>query len=332
MPAKNTIGKKILVTGAGGFIGSHVVELLAQSGADVTAFVRYTSTGKAGFLDRFDPKLRSRLNIVYGDIRDRADVYRALDGNDYIIHLAAQIAIPYSYVSPGDFVTVNTIGTLNVLTAAREKKIKRLVQLSTSEVYGSAQYLPIDEKHPLVAQSPYAASKIAADKLAESFYRSYDLPIVIARPFNTYGPRQSSRAVIPTIILQALKGNIIRLGNIDTRRDLNFVEDTARTLALMALSKNGVGGQFNIATGNDYSIAEIVETVAEILGKNIKIKIDKRRVRPKLSEVSVLQGDPSLAEKNFHIGKRIGLKEGLEKTIRYFEAHIDQLRREDYQL
>lgn len=325
-------GQKILVTGAGGFIGSHLTEYLIDSGAEVTAFVRYTSTGKAGFLDDLDENKRRKLKIVFGDIRDRDGGRRAVTGQDIIVHLAAQIAIPYSYIAPADFVSVNVNGTLNILSAAREAKVKRIVQLSTSEVYGSAQYVPIDEKHPLTAQSPYSASKIAADKLAESFCRSFGLPVVIARPFNTYGPRQSPRAVIPTIILQALQGKVIRLGNVDTRRDLNYVGDTAKALAGIALSKKGVGGQFNIATGKDYSIAEVVGMVGDILGKKLTIKTEPRRVRPKESEVDRLLGDGSLAQKTFGLGRPTDIKTGIKQTADYFESHIGSFPKEDYRL
>lgn len=329
---KSAQRRKILITGAGGFIGSHVTERLLKSGHAVTAFVRYTSTGRAGYLDAFSNKLKSNLQLVFGDIRDRNDVLRAVHGNDIIIHLAAQIAIPYSFVSPGDFLNVNAVGTLNILNAAREHGISRVVQLSTSEVYGSAQYTPIDEHHPQVAQSPYAASKIAADKLAESFHRSYDLPVVVARPFNTYGPRQSPRAVVPTIIIQALRGSTIRLGAVDTRRDLNFVEDTAAALVSMALSSDGAGGQFNIATGKDFSIGDVVGMVAEIVGKKVRIITDRRRIRPGKSEVSRLVGDGALADGVFGLPARTDIRVGLEKTIAYFDAHLDDFKKEDYQL
>ena len=329
---KNAKGKKILVTGAGGFIGSHLTELLIDAGADVTAFVRYTSTGTAGFLDSFEQDKRRKLKIIYGDIRDRDDCFRALAGNGIVIHLAAQIAIPYSYLAPADFVSVNINGTLNMLSAVRESTVKRMVQLSTSEVYGSAQYTPIDEKHPLVGQSPYSASKIAADKLAEAFHRSFGTPVIIARPFNTYGPRQSPRAVIPTIILQALRGKAISLGNVTSRRDLNFVGDTAEALARMALSAKGLGGQFNIASGKDYAIAEVVEMVADILGKNLTIKTDKRRVRPKASEVDRLLGDGSEGNKTFGFRRRTTLIEGLKQTVAYYESHLAEFTKEDYRI
>lgn len=320
----------ILVTGGGGFIGSHVAERLLCRGHRVTAFVRYTSTGRAGYLDGLDRSLTKRLTIVYGDIRNRDDIRRASAGAETIIHLAAQIAIPYSYLSPGDFIEVNTIGTLNVLAATREMPCRRIVHLSTSEVYGTAQYLPIDEKHPLTAQSPYAASKIAADKIVESFHRSFGLPVVIARPFNTYGPRQSPRAVIPTIIIQALRGTTIRLGNIGPRRDLSFVEDTADALMKIALSQKGIGGQFNIASGKDYTIAEVVEIIADLVGKRLDIKVERRRVRPRKSEVDHLLGDRSLAAKTFRLKAPTPLRDGLAKTIAWYETHIDSYGEEDY--
>jgi len=325
-------GKKILVTGAGGFIGSHLTELLLDSGAEVTAFIRYTSTGSIGHLEELDPAARRRLNVVFGDIRNRDDVNRAVSGNDIVVHLAAQIAIPYSYISPGDFLNVNAAGTLNVLMAARDTSVKRVVHLSTSEVYGSAQYTPIDERHPLAAQSPYAASKIAADKLAQSFHLSFGVPAVVARPFNTYGPRQSARAVIPTIILQALRGKNIRLGNTDSRRDLNFVGDTAAALAKIALSSKGAGNQYNIASGRDFAISELVDIIGDILGKQLTIKTDRRRVRPGGSEVTRLLGDGSQAEKTFGLRKRTGIKTGLEMTIAFFESNIGLFPKEDYQV
>ncbi len=324
--------KKILVTGAGGFIGSHVTEQLLASGHKVTALVRYTSTGQAGFIDTFTPELRKNLTILLGDIRNRDDAFRALKGNDTVIHLAAQIAIPYSYIAPDDFLRVNAGGTVNILQATRELKAKRIVLLSTSEVYGSAQYIPIDEAHPQVAQSPYSASKIAADKMGESFNLSFNSPVVIARPFNTYGPRQSARAVIPTIILQALRSNIVKLGNIYARRDLNFVKDTASALVKIGLSARGTGRQFNICTGEDYSIEEIVGFVADILGTKLTIKTDRRRVRPKKSEVSRLLGDGSKANKMFRLSKRTDITDGLRQTIAYFEERIKTLKAEDYQL
>ena len=323
-------GKKILVTGGAGFIGSHLVEELVRQKAIVTVLARYTSSGRAGWLEYFPD--RSKLAIVFGDIRDPDICQAAVDGNDYIFHLAAQIAIPYSYIAPRDFLTVNAIGTANILQAARQQKVKKILHVSTSEVYGTAQYVPIDESHPQVAQSPYAASKIAADKMAESFFRSFGMPIVTVRPFNCYGPRQSARAVIPTIILQALSGSIIKLGNIDTRRDMNYVADIASGMIKAVFTAKTDGKVFNLATGKDYSIEEIVNLTADIMGKNLKIKTDRKRVRPDKSEVQRLQGDSKLARKLIGYKPQYQLREGLIKTIEFFERNMNLYKKEEYQL
>jgi len=325
-------GKKVLVTGAGGFIGSHLTEKLLRAKAEVTAFLRYTSSGNMGQLRFLPLRLRKNIHLIYGDIRNQEDCLRAMEGVQYVFHLAAQIAIPYSYIAPGDFLMVNAIGTVNMLQTARRLKIKKYVQVSTSEVYGTAQYVPIDENHPKVAQSPYAASKIAADGVAESFYRSFDFPVVTVRPFNTYGPRQSARAVIPAIILQGLKGRIVNLGNTETRRDLNYVDDIANGMMLGCFNKNTVGMTLNLASGKDYSIAEIVGFTGDILGKKLLVKRDKRRVRPKSSEVDRLVGDSGLAEKVMQYLPANDMLSGLEKTIRFFEENIDLYDREDYQI
>jgi NAD dependent epimerase/dehydratase len=322
--------KKILVTGGAGFIGSHLVEELVRQEAIVTVLARYTSSGRAGWLEYFPD--RDKLSIIFGDIRDPDICQTAVDRNDYIFHLAAQIAIPYSYIAPRDFLTVNAIGTANILQAARQQKVEKILHVSTSEAYGTAQYVPIDESHPQVAQSPYAASKVAADKMAESFFHSFGMPIVTVRPFNCYGPRQSARAVIPTIILQALKGNIIKLGNIDTRRDMNYVADIASGMIKAAFTAKTDGKVFNLATGNDYSIKEIVNMMADILGRNLKIKADRKRVRPDNSEVRRLQGDRKLAKKLIGYKPQYQLREGLIKTIEFFERNMDLYKKEEYQL
>ncbi len=324
--------KKILVTGGGGFIGSHLVEHLAGNGAAVTVLIRYTSNGRAGWLEYSEPDIRKNLTFIFGDIRDPDICQKAVEGNDYIFNLAAQIAIPYSYIAPRDFLAVNAQGTANLLSAAREAGVRKFLQVSTSEVYGTAQYVPIDEKHPQTAQSPYAASKIAADRMAESFNLSFGLPVVIIRPFNTYGPRQSARAVIPTIILQALTGSTIRLGNASTRRDMNFVEDIADGMAKACFSSKTLGKTINLATGKDYSIESIVRQVADLIGRNLTIKSDRKRVRPKNSEVLRLQGDSTLAKRLIGYRPKYDLKDGLYKTIGFFERNIDLYRKEDYQL
>jgi len=324
--------KKVLVTGAGGFIGSHLTELLLKKSARVTALVRYTSSGRTGWLEHLPPSAQKKIRIIHGDIRDPDICQQAVRGNDYIFHLAAQIAIPYSYIAPRDFLAVNAMGTANMLQAARAENVKKFLQVSTSEVYGTAQYIPIDENHPQVAQSPYSASKIAADKIAQSFYLSYGLPVVTVRPFNCFGPRQSARAIIPTIILQALRKKTIKLGNIKTSRDMNFVMDTAGGMIDACLCRETSGMTVNLATGKDYSIEEIVAFVGEILGKKLIIKTEKRRKRPAKSEVRRLIGDCSLAADIFGYKSRHSIQTGLSKTIRFFEKHIDMYASEDYQL
>ncbi len=324
--------KKILITGAGGFIGSHLVQKLVAEGAEVTALVRYTSSGKAGWLDYFPCNSKDKIRIIYGDVRDPDICLKAVKGNGYIFHLAAQIAIPYSYIVPRDFLQVNALGTANMLQAARTCGIKKFLHVSTSEVYGTAQYVPIDEKHPQVAQSPYSASKIAADKIVESFHLSFGLPTVTVRPFNCFGPRQSARAIIPTIILQALHGNKIRLGNIDTRRDMNFVADIVQGMISACFSPKTEGKTLNLATGVDYRIREIADLVSDILGEKLIIKTEKRRVRPSKSEVYRLQGDNRLARKLIGYKPKYDLRMGLKETISFFERNIGLYRKEDYQL
>jgi NAD dependent epimerase/dehydratase len=325
-------GKKVLVTGAGGFIGSHLTEALLKANARVTALLRYTSEARLGRLTFLPSNLQNKLNIIFGDIRDPDICLQAIEKNDYIFHLAAQIAIPYSYIAPRDFLNVNAIGTANMLQAARTRNIKKFLHVSTSEIYGTAQYVPIDENHPQVAQSPYSASKIAADKMAQSFYLSFGLPIVTVRPFNCYGPRQSARAIIPTIILQALHSRTIKLGNINTRRDMNFVSDTVSGMIAAAFDSKTAGLTINLASGKDYSIEEIVSIIGDILGKKLTIKTEKKRLRPDKSEVKRLVGDSHLAESKIGYTSQVSIKSGLEKTIRFFEKNLSLYSKEDYQL
>lgn len=313
----------IVVTGADGFIGSHVVEALLREGHPVRALAQYNSFGTAGWLDSIRPELRSSLSVTFGDIRDSFQMRELLRGASRVCHLASLIAIPYSYRAPHSYVETNVVGTLNLLQAAMDANVSRFVQLSTSEVYGTAQKVPIDESHPLVAQSPYAATKIAADQLALSFQLSFGLPVIVARPFNTYGPRQSLRAVIPTVIQQALgKSNEIRLGSLAPKRDLTFVEDTADALVRMILSDEGKGEVYNVSSNFEVSVGQIVDEVSNILGKKFTVTETDDRKRPESSEVMRLWGDNSKFRKKFDWSPRFagveGLKLGLQETVDWF--------------
>lgn len=315
-------GKRVLVTGAGGFIASHLVEALASKGARVRAFVRYNSRGDPGLLRLLPGDLLSGVDIVAGDLRDLPAVKEAMDGCEVVFHLGALIAIPYSYLHPAEVVETNVIGTLNVLLAARELKPARVVHTSTSEVYGTALRVPIDEDHPLQGQSPYSASKIGADKLAESFYRSYNTPVITLRPFNTYGPRQSARAVIPTIISQALSGDVIRLGSLETRRDFTYVSDTVEGF-LCAGEAEGVEGEtLNLGTGSEISVGALAQTVIELVGKPARIEQEQARLRPDKSEVMRLLADNRRALERLGWSPKVGIREGLERTIRWMQDHI----------
>lgn len=316
-------GKKMLVTGAGGFIGSHLVERLVELGAKTRAFVKYNSRNDRGLLELLSGSIQEKIEIFAGDLRDIETVHRAVEGAEIVFHLGALIAIPYSYLSPRDVVTTNIIGTLNVLTACREHGVGKLVHTSSSEVYGTAQYVPIDEKHPLQGQSPYAASKIGADKLAESFYRSYNLPVATIRPFNTYGPRQSARAVIPTIITQALTKDKIQLGNLHPRRDLTYVADTVEAFIKMAGSPKTIGKVINIGSGQDISIAELAEKILTIMGTKKKIVSDSPRIRPAASEVDRLLADIKSAQSLIGWKPQTPLDEGITKTIEWISQSLD---------
>ena len=289
-------GKRVLVTGADGFIGSHLVERLVSEGADVRAFCLYNSHGSWGWLDRASSDVRGRLDVRLGDVRDARFVEQACEGVDVVLHLAALIAIPYSYVAPESFVDTNVRGTLNVLEGARRAKVGRFVHTSTSEVYGTPDTLPIRETHPLNAQSPYAATKVAADQLALSYQRSFEVPVVVLRPFNTYGPRQSTRAVLPTMLAQLLAGKTeISLGRLDTRRDLTFVEDTVDGFVRAASVAGIEGDTIQLGTGEAWSITDMFEAACRALQKTARIVTDPRRLRPDASEVLVLQSDPAYA-------------------------------------
>ncbi|MDO8505861.1 MAG: NAD-dependent 4,6-dehydratase LegB [bacterium] len=315
----NLRGKKVLVTGADGFIGSHCVEQLLKEGANIRAFVFYNSFNSWGWLDTLSKEQLAGVEIFSGDIRDANGVRTAMKGIDIVIHLASLIAIPFSYHSPDAYVDTNIKGALNVLQAGRDCGAERIVITSTSEVYGTAQYTPIDERHPFQGQSPYSASKIGADRIAESFYRSFGTPVVIARPFNTYGPRQSARAVIPTIITQLLAGSKeIRLGALHPTRDFNYVEDTCRGLIALAGAPDVVGKEVNIGSGNEISIGDLAKLIMELTGISATINADDTRKRPEKSEVERLVCDNRLIKKLTGWESQVTLHDGLLKTIAWF--------------
>ena len=318
--------KKVLVTGAGGFIGSHLVERLVEAGASVRAFVRYNSRADSGLLQMASPKTISSLELIGGDLRDFDAIRKAVDGCEFVFHLGALISIPYSYLHPAEVAESNLIGTLNVLLACRDLGVQRLIHTSTSEVYGTALTAKIDESHPLQGQSPYSASKIGADKLAESFYCAYELPVVTVRPFNTYGPRQSARAVIPTIITQAIARSRIRLGNTSTVRDFTYVDDTVNGFLCAAIAKDVNGGTFNLGTGEAISIGDLAETIIQKAGTHVKVEVDTARLRPKKSEVGRLLSDNSLARERLNWQPRVSLDAGLDKTILWVKENMDRFR------
>jgi NAD dependent epimerase/dehydratase len=314
-PGDDWSGKQVVVTGAGGFIGSHLTERLVSLGASTTAFLRYNSRSDAGLLDECPAEIRSEIHMVWGDLCDPDSVRKAVQKADVVFHLGALIGIPYSYESPRQYVDANILGTLNVLEGVRSGGVGRMVQTSTSEVYGTPIYTPIDEKHPLQGQSPYSASKIGADKLAESFWRTYKLPVATLRPFNTFGPRQSARAILPTIIRQALKGSEIRLGSLTPIRDMNYVGDTVDGFIRIALSDAALGSVVNIGSGRGLTVGEMVDGVSKALGKKITVLQDPDRVRPPSSEVEALIADATLAHELFGWSSVTPFEEGLQRTI-----------------
>ena len=319
---------KVLVTGADGFIGSHLVEVLLRDGADVRAFTCYNSFDSRGWLDRLPAELDGTFESVSGDVRDADAVAAAVKGCDTVLHLAALIAIPFSYQAPGAYVDTNVSGTLNILRAAQRHDSGKVICTSTSEVYGSAQYVPIDENHPLNAQSPYAATKIGADQLALSFARSFEMPVGLLRPFNTYGPRQSARAVIPTIISQIAAGaNQIKLGALTPTRDFTFVRDTARGFIQAAASEATVGTVFNIGSDFEISIEDTARTIADAMGADIEIIADEARMRPEASEVDRLFADTSRAREAFgwapEFGGRDGFARGIALTAEWFQDPVN---------
>ncbi len=321
---------KVLVTGATGFIGSHLVERLLSLGAQVRVFAQYNSQNSTGLLEMLPDIVRKEVEVVWGDIKEMESVKKGSNGSSIIFHLASLVGIPYSYLHPQEVVMTNTIGTLNVLICSRENGVEKTVITSTSEVYGTARYVPIDENHPLQGQSPYSASKIAADKLAESFYCSYNLPVAICRPFNTYGPRQSMRAVIPTIITQALTKEEIRLGSISPTRDLTFVLDTVEGFVRIAESPRSVGEVINIGSGFEISIGDLAAKICSLVGKDLPIVSEEQRKRPKKSEVSRLYADNRKAKELIGWEPRVSLDEGLKQTIDWISSSLKYYQPDKY--
>lgn len=318
--------RTVLVTGAGGFIGSHLTERLIDEGAQVRAFVRYISRADVGMLSLLPPEKLAAVQVISGDLRDVEAVRGAVKGADTVFHLGALIAIPYSYVHPREVIEVNVLGTTNVLMAGRDFGVRRIVHTSTSEVYGTAQYVPIDEQHPLQGQSPYSASKIGADKIVESFVRSFELPVATLRPFNTYGPRQSARAVIPTIITQALAREEIRLGSLTPQRDLTFVADTVDGFMRMATHDAAIGQEVNIGADATISIGELAQKILRIVGRDLPIVSEEQRMRPAGSEVLRLWADNRKAAGLIGWRPRVTLDEGLARTVEWLAGNLSRYR------
>jgi NAD dependent epimerase/dehydratase len=314
-------GRKVLVTGAGGFIGSHLVERLSERGANVRALVRYNSNSAAGWLDR--SPVRQHVDVVFSNVEDRDGVRKAMHGVDAVFHLAALIGIPYSYDAPDSYVRTNIGGTLNVLQAARDQQVGLVVHTSTSEVYGSAAFVPMTEEHPLRGQSPYSATKIGADKLAEAFHLSFGLPVVTVRPFNTYGPRQSERAVIPTIVAQVLGGQRLRLGNLGPTRDFTYVTDTVEGFIRAAESDRAIGQVVNLGTGTEVSIGDLAERIMAKVGRTVPVEAEDERIRPTGSEVDRLCSDNARARALLEWQPRVSLDEGLGRTIEWLAGRVD---------
>ena len=326
----NWRGRKVLVTGAGGFIGSHLTERLVELGADARALVHYNALGRWGWLD--ESPVRNEIEVMSGDVSDRDSMLQAMAGREVVFHLAALIAIPYSYHAPASYVRTNVEGTLNVLQAAREKSLELAVHTSTSEVYGTARYVPIDEEHPLQGQSPYSASKIGADKIAEAFHLSYQLPVVTVRPFNTFGPRQSARAVIPTIISQCLNGDDVHLGNLHPTRDLTYVSDTIAGFLLAAATKEAIGKTINLGCGQEITIGELAQLIARLTERSLAIHDEEERVRPQASEVERLVADNKLARSLLGWEPVVSLEQGLNRTIEWINENPERYRSGEYTL
>ncbi len=320
----NWHGKRVLVTGAGGFIASHLVERLVKLGAEVRALVHYNALGTWGWLDQ--SPVRESAHVVAGDVTDRDSVRQVMQDREIVFHLAALIAIPYSYQAPASYVRTNIEGTLNVMQAARDVGAECVVHTSTSEVYGTARYAPIDEAHSLQGQSPYAASKIGADKMAEAFHLSFGVPVVTVRPFNTFGPRQSARAVIPAVITQLLAGQVVRLGNITPTRDMNFVSNTVDGFVLAASTPMAIGQTVNLGSGREISIGDLVQLIARLMDKPIRIENEEVRMRPAGSEVERLLADNQLARELLGWEPLVNLEDGLQHTIEWIQQHPERYR------
>lgn len=324
--------RQVLVTGAGGFIGSHLTEALVKAGAKVRVFIRYNSRDGRGNLEDLEPMVLEQIEIVAGDLRDADVIERSVKGCDTVFHLGALVGIPYSYKNPREVVETNILGTFNILNSARDHEVNRIVSTSTSEVYGSARYVPIDETHPLQGQSPYSASKIGADKLAESFYASFNLPVVTIRPFNSYGPRQSARAIIPTLITQALACEEIRLGNTEALRDFTFVTDTVEGFIAAARTQEAIGKVINVGSGREISIGQLADIIINTTQSSAKIVKDESRVRPVRSEVTRLLADNRLAKETLGWEPQISLEEGIKRTVDWIAAHLNRFQIGKYQI
>ena len=325
------MSRRVLVTGAGGFIGSHLVELLVREGCEVRALVRYNGRDDRGHLDRLPAETQAALDVHRGDLKDPEAVRNAVRGCSWVFHLGALIAIPYSYQNPLDVVQTNVEGTAHVLNACRDSDgLDRVVLTSTSEVYGTARYVPIDEAHPLQGQSPYAATKIGSDALGLSYHAAFGLPVAVLRPFNTFGPRQSARAIIPTIISQALSRSKVKLGSLSPRRDLTYVEDTAAGFLAIAQCDAAIGRAVNIGRGDDLTIGELVERISARLGKPIEVESDEARLRPAKSEVGRLLAGTALAQRLFGWEPKFSLDEGLDRTITWVRANLSAFRTDQY--
>ncbi len=324
----NWCGRRVLVTGAGGFIGSHLTERLVALGATTRAFVHYNALGSWGWLDH--SVVRDSVEVIAGDICDRDSLRPALQDVEIVFHLAALIGIPYSYYAPASYVRTNVEGTLNVLQVAREMGVGRVVHTSTSEVYGTARYVPIDEDHPLQGQSPYAASKIGADKMAEAFYLSYDLPVVIVRPFNTFGPRQSARAIIPTIIAQCLTGEVVRLGSLHPTRDMNYVANTVDGFIRAAEEPAAIGETINLGSGKEISVGDLAQLIIRLSGRSVTVEYEEERTRPAGSEVERLLADSTKAARLLDWKPGVDLESGLRLTLAWMEDHLGRYRADVY--